>query len=233
MGYNNFAYMLGKRPRRSIYECNFDRPMLVDGGGTPAVGNDLDMIVTSITNAATLAQLANGNRITANAGGAGANVSAFAAGRLGAGVLPCDFAYRPAMMIELTIPAILTGKSVLAGIRLTGGVTIGADNDQALFYYRQGTDTYWMLQTSNNNTDTTAASAVAVAFDTRYKLIVGVGSDLYARFWIGVGDARPVLVWTSTAVVRVGQALAPFITFLAATAISFDLHRVVVTRELS
>ncbi|MFH1602314.1 MAG: hypothetical protein ABIH03_00210, partial [Pseudomonadota bacterium] len=66
----------------------------------------------------------------------------------------------------------------------------------------------------------------------RYKLIVGIGSDLYARFWVGIGDARPTLVWTSTAVVRGGQANGPWVTVMG-NALTYDLHRLALTRELS
>ena len=91
--------------------------------------------------------------------------------------------------------AAITTQLIWAGLKLTNTPVIATDADQVFFRYStDDTDTNWEIVSSNNGTDTTSDSGVALAANTTYKLQIKIDSARVARFYI-----NDVLVYTSAA----------------------------------
>jgi hypothetical protein len=84
-------------------------------------------------------------------------------------------------------------QTIFAGFKLTNAAVIATDNDQAAFFF-SGNDATWSCVSSNNGTDDTTVSSVAVASSINYHLKIVVDSARVPRFYVNgvlaaTGDA--------------------------------------------
>lgn len=71
-----------------------------------------------------------------------------------------------------------------AGLKLTNTSTVATDADQVFFRFQQGTDTYWVVESSIGGTDTATASTVTPAVNTIYRFRIIIDSSRRAHCYI-------------------------------------------------
>ena len=118
---------------------------------------------------------------------------------------------QPQFVTTIKTPASLTNTTFWLGFKLTNTPTVATDDDQVFFKYVNGTDTYWICNSSIAGTDTATTSTSTVAASTTYTMWITVDANRYATFWID-----GVAMYT-TAALTAAAAFKPYIGVLSAT----------------